>query len=63
MTGLNKFSDKDRRRQRRSYQRNHIAADLGSPKYRQRVKERKRVDDEEGYFFVDPYLDDDEDYE
>lgn len=60
MTGLNKFSDKDRRRQRRSFQRNHIAHDLGSPKYHQRIKERKRVDDDEGYYFVEPYLDDED---
>lgn len=61
MVGLSKFDGKDRRRQRRTYQRNHIAHDLGSPKYRQRVKERKRIDDENGnYYFTDPYYDDEE---
>jgi hypothetical protein len=39
MTGLNKFLDKERRRQR---QRNHIARDLASSKYHQRVVPDKR---------------------
>lgn len=34
MTGLSKYSDKDRRRQRR---RNEFARELGDPRYRQRV--------------------------
>jgi hypothetical protein len=62
VVGLSKFDGKDRRRQRRNYQRNEIAKDLGSPKYRQRIKERKRIDDEKGNFhFVDRYYDDTED--
>lgn len=43
---MNKFGDKDRRRQRRNFNRNHIARDLESPKYHQRVIERKRTEDE-----------------
>lgn len=39
MVGLNKFSDKDKRRQR---MRNHIARDLRTFKYRPRVVEDKR---------------------
>lgn len=38
MTGLNKYDDKMKREQRR---RNHIARDLRTPKYRQRVEKRK----------------------
>lgn len=49
MTGLNKFSDKDRRRQRLH---NYVARDLASPKYHQRVipdKKRNHIyeDDED----------------
>lgn len=53
--GLNKFSDKDRRRQRL---RNHMAKDLASGKYRQRVIDRKRVDsdDTDDYYFIDEYM-------
>lgn len=40
MAGLNRFSDKDRRRQRL---RNHVARDLALPKYHQRVIEPKRI--------------------
>jgi hypothetical protein len=52
MVGMNKFSEKDRRRERRVRERNHIAHDLHSPKYHQRVVENKRTkpiyeDDEE----------------
>jgi len=43
VTGLKKFGDKERRKQRRN---NHIARDLMTPKYRQRVKAPKRVADE-----------------
>ena len=39
MTGLNKFDEKERRKQRR---RNHIARDLALPKYHQRVIPDKR---------------------
>jgi hypothetical protein len=39
MSGMNKFSEKDRRRVRR---RNHIARDLQEPKYHQRVVEDKK---------------------
>ncbi len=62
MVGLSKFDGKDKRRQRRAYQRNHIAQDLHSPKYRQRVKERKRIDDDNGnYYFRERYYDEEED--
>jgi hypothetical protein len=44
MTGLGKFDPKQRREQRR---RNHIARDLRTPKYRQRVVEDHRESDEE----------------
>lgn len=58
MVGINKFTEKDRRRARRSFQSNHIAKDLYTPKYRPRVVERKRVDNEDGtYWFTE---DDDE---
>jgi hypothetical protein len=59
MTGLNKLSEKEKRAQRR---RNHIAKDLGTPKYRQRIVERKRVDGEEGSFFADRYYEDEVDW-
>lgn len=58
MTGLSKYEGKDRRRQRL---RNHVARDLYTPKYRQRiVPDRKRIDNEDGsYYFEDSrYLDD-----
>lgn len=60
MVGINKYTDKERRKQRRSFQvRNMIAKDLHSPKYRQRIIERKRVDNEDGtYWFEEQYLDD-----
>lgn len=50
MVGLNKFSDKEKRKLRRQFERDRIAHDLASPKYRQRVKEHKRIDEED-----DPY--------
>jgi hypothetical protein len=39
MTGMRSFGRKQKREQRR---RNHIAKDLHSPKYKQRVKQPKR---------------------
>jgi hypothetical protein len=39
MVGLNKFSEKDKRRLRRQFERNRIAQDLHTPKYRQRTIE------------------------
>lgn len=45
MTGLNKYSDKMKREQRR---RNHVARDLRTPKYKQRVIEKRRKDYEVG---------------
>lgn len=59
MTGLNKYDQKEKRKQRL---RNHIAKDLASPKYRQRILERKRTDNEDGsYYFADRYYDEDDD--
>lgn len=58
MPGLNKFDSKDKKRQRL---RNHIAKDLASSKYRQRVvpgKDRHRVESENDdgtYWFEDRY--------
>lgn len=61
MVGLNKFADKERRKARRSFQSDHIKADLRQPKYKQRVIERKRIEDEGGnYYFQDRYYDDEE---
>lgn len=59
MTGLNKFDEKNKREQRR---RNHVARDLLTPKYHQRVvPDRKRIDNEDGScYFVERYLDEDE---
>lgn len=51
MVGLNKFSDKEKRKLRRQFERDRIAQDLGSPKYRQRVKERKRIDDDPYHYY------------
>lgn len=60
MTGLNKFDAKDKRKQRR---RNSIAHDLGSPKYRQRVIERKRIESgDDSYFFADRFYEDEVDW-
>lgn len=42
---MNKFQEKEKRRARRQYQRNEIARDLHSPKYRQRVIHLKRSED------------------
>jgi hypothetical protein len=48
MTGLDRYTEKERRKQRRH---NHIARDLMTPKYRQRrINNKKRdtiYDDEE----------------
>lgn len=56
MSGLNKFDAKDKRRQRLH---NHIAKDLASPKYHQRIVERKRYESEDGnVYFVDQYEED-----
>lgn len=41
VSGINKYDGKDRRRQRL---RNHVAKDLGSPKYRQRVMPCKKIE-------------------
>jgi hypothetical protein len=41
MAGLNKYSDKQKREQRR---RNHIARDLRTPKYRQKRIDKKKSD-------------------
>jgi hypothetical protein len=59
VVGLSKFDGKDKRRQRRAYQRNHIAQDLASPKYRQQVKAAKRAEDD--YDDVNYYWQEDED--
>jgi hypothetical protein len=59
MSGLNKFGDKDKRRERL---RNHIAKDLHSPKYHQRIVERRRVEGEDGeLYFLDRYYDEEDD--
>jgi hypothetical protein len=56
MTSVGKYEGKDKRRERR---RNHIAKDLMSPKYRQRVvppgdRTRKWLNTEdEGYYDYD----------
>lgn len=62
MTGINKYDGKLKREQRR---RNHIARDLKSDKYHQRAvpnidKKRQTIDNsnEEDYFFVEVYLED-----
>lgn len=60
MVGMSKLSDKEKREQRR---RNHVARDLATPKYHQRIIERKRVEDEEGNrFFADRYHEDEVDW-
>jgi len=63
MVGINKFSEKERRKARRSFQSNHIARDLHTPKYKQRVinSNRKRIDNEDdSYYFVDLWDDEDD---
>lgn len=58
MTGINKYDAKDRRRQRR---RNHIARDLGSSKYYQRIvpgRKRKWINSEDEGFYEDVRYDD-----
>ncbi len=57
MAGLNKFTDKERRKQRL---RNYVAKELLSGmKYRQRVvPDRKKIENDDGsYYFRDPYYD------
>lgn len=39
MAGLNKYSDKEKREMRR---RNHIARDLRTPKFKQRIEKIKK---------------------
>jgi hypothetical protein len=49
--GINKYSDKDRRLQRR---RNHIARDLATSKYRQQVlpdRKRKFINTEDEVYY------------
>jgi hypothetical protein len=60
MTGLDRFPEKARRAQRRQYQRNHIAQDLRTPKYRERVVEPKRKQDVR-YDLTDDFEDDEDD--
>lgn len=58
MTGINKFDGKDKRRQRL---RNHVARDLKSDKYFQRVvpdRRRKEMNDNQEYYFEEVYYDD-----
>lgn len=51
MTGLNKFDEKTKREQRR---RNHVARDLMTPKYHQRIiPSRKRTDNDDGTYYID----------
>lgn len=59
MVGLHKFEGKEKREQRR---RNHVARDLLTPKYHQRVvPDKKRIDNEDGtYYLVERYFDEDE---
>lgn len=55
MTGMQSFGRKEKREQRR---RNHIARDLHTPKYKQRIKQGKKKDrrqveeNDDGYWFV-----------
>jgi len=61
MVGWRALDYKERRRQRR---RNHIAKDLASGKYRQRViPMRRRIDNDDGSFFFeeDYYVDQEND--
>lgn len=51
MVGLHKFTDKEKREQRR---RNHVARDLATTKYHQRIMpDKKRVDNADGTFYLD----------
>jgi len=50
MVGLNKFTDKERRKARRSFQFDMYKEDLRQPKYRERTipnKKRKMWDEDE----------------
>lgn len=54
MTGMDRYDDKRKRAMRR---KNHIARDLMSPKYRQRVvKPKKKYDDYDMDDFINGYL-------
>lgn len=59
MVGLNKFDEKNKREQRR---RNHVARDLATSKYHQRIiPDKKRIDNADGTFYFDErYYEDDE---
>lgn len=53
--GMNRFEDKERRKQRRH---NHIARDLRTPKYRQRaVKDKTKTPDPFGWPLEDYLFD------
>lgn len=58
MVGVNRFSDKERRKIRR---RNHIAKDLQKSKYYQRVIPNKRKKNED-FFLEQEEPDDQDDY-
>lgn len=58
MVGLHKFTDKEKREQRR---RNHVARDLATPKYHQRVvPDKRRTDNEDGSSYLTERQFDDE---
>lgn len=45
MPGINKYTEKERRKARRSFQSDHIKADLRTPKYReQTIPDKRRAD-------------------
>lgn len=54
MTGIRSFEPKERRKVRR---RNHVAKDLLSTKYRQRIREVKPKEDTSWKADVDDYYD------
>ena len=59
--GLSKYDGKEKRRQRRNYQRNHIKADLRTPKYKEQTfKDRKRIETAEGFYLDSRDYDNDE---
>jgi hypothetical protein len=45
VVGINKFTEKERRKARRSFQHDHIKADFRTPKYMQRVIPHKNKAD------------------
>ncbi len=53
MVGLNKFTEKERRKARRSFQSNKIHEDLITPKYRERTIPDKRKKNPDGSFMRD----------